>query len=49
MPQDDTTSGVIFGGVFSRGGVETGDRAWLRAMLETEAGLARAVERAGQR
>jgi 3-carboxy-cis,cis-muconate cycloisomerase len=47
MPQDDTTSGVIFGGVFSRGGVEAGDRAWLRAMLETEAGLARAVERAG--
>jgi 3-carboxy-cis,cis-muconate cycloisomerase len=47
MPQDDTTSGVIFGGVFSRGGVETGDRAWLRAMLETEAALARAVERAG--
>jgi 3-carboxy-cis,cis-muconate cycloisomerase len=47
MPQDDTTSGVIFGGVFSRGGVEAGDRAWLRAMLETEAALARAVERAG--
>ena len=47
MPQDDTTSGVIFGGVFGRGGVETGDRAWLRAMLETEAALARAVERAG--
>jgi 3-carboxy-cis,cis-muconate cycloisomerase len=47
MPQDDTISGVIFGGVFSRGGVEAGDRAWLRAMLETEAALARAVERAG--
>ena len=47
MPQDDTTSGVIFGGVFSRGGVEAGDRAWLRAMLDTEAALARAVERAG--
>jgi 3-carboxy-cis,cis-muconate cycloisomerase len=47
MPQDDTTSGVIFGGVFRRGGVEAGDRAWLRAMLETEAALARAVERAG--
>ena len=47
MPQDDTTLGVIFGGVFSRGDVEAGDQAWLRAMLETEAALARAVERAG--
>jgi 3-carboxy-cis,cis-muconate cycloisomerase len=38
---------VIFGGVFSRGGVDTSDQAWLRAMLDTEAALARAVERAG--
>ncbi len=46
MPQQ-TVSGAIFGGVFSRGGVETGDQAWLRAMLDTEAALARAAERAG--
>jgi 3-carboxy-cis,cis-muconate cycloisomerase len=37
----------IFGGVFARGGVDTGDQAWLRAMLDTEAALARALERAG--
>jgi 3-carboxy-cis,cis-muconate cycloisomerase len=37
----------LFGGVFARGGVETGDTAWLQAMLDTEAGLARALERAG--
>jgi 3-carboxy-cis,cis-muconate cycloisomerase len=38
---------MIFGGVFSRGGVDASDQAWLRAMLDTEAALARAVERAG--
>ena len=37
----------LFGGVFGRGGVEVGDTAWLQAMLDTEAGLARALERAG--
>jgi 3-carboxy-cis,cis-muconate cycloisomerase len=37
----------LFGGVFARGRVEVGSRAWLRAMLDTEAALARAVERAG--
>jgi 3-carboxy-cis,cis-muconate cycloisomerase len=37
----------MFGGVFSRGGVDASDQAWLRAMLDTEAALARAVERAG--
>jgi 3-carboxy-cis,cis-muconate cycloisomerase len=37
----------LFGGVFARGGADTGDRAWLTAMLQTEAALARAVERAG--
>jgi len=37
----------LFGGVFARGGVETGDTAWLQAMLDAEAGLARALERAG--
>ena len=37
----------MFGGVFARGGAITDDRAWLQAMLDTEAGLARALERAG--
>jgi 3-carboxy-cis,cis-muconate cycloisomerase len=39
--------GGLFGGVFAHGPVDTGSRAWLRAMLDTEAALARAVERAG--
>jgi 3-carboxy-cis,cis-muconate cycloisomerase len=48
MPEDDEpdTSG-LFGGVFARGGVDVGDTAWLQAMLDAEAGLARALERAG--
>jgi len=37
----------LFGGVFARGGVDANDTAWLQAMLDTEAGLARALERAG--
>ena len=37
----------LFGGVFARGDVDAGDTAWLQAMLDTEAGLARALERAG--
>jgi 3-carboxy-cis,cis-muconate cycloisomerase len=37
----------LFGGVFARGGVEADDTAWLQAMLDTEAALARALERAG--
>jgi 3-carboxy-cis,cis-muconate cycloisomerase len=37
----------LFGGVFDRGGADTSDIAWLRAMLDAEAGLARALERAG--
>jgi 3-carboxy-cis,cis-muconate cycloisomerase len=37
----------LFGGVFDHGGAETGDTAWLQAMLDAEAGLARALERAG--
>src|SRR5215469_5862311 len=36
----------LFGGAFARG-ADTGDTAWLQAMLDTEAGLARAAERAG--
>jgi 3-carboxy-cis,cis-muconate cycloisomerase len=37
----------LFGGVFGRGAVDASDRAWLQAMLDTEAALARALERAG--
>jgi len=37
----------LFGGVFARGAVEVGDTAWLQAMLDAEAALARALERAG--
>ena len=40
-------SGGLFGGIFARGAVDTGDAAWLQAMLDTEAALARALERAG--
>jgi 3-carboxy-cis,cis-muconate cycloisomerase len=36
----------LFGGVFDRGGAPTGDAAWLQALLDAEAALARAVERA---
>ena len=46
MSEQDPSRG-LFGGVFHRGRVETGDQAWLRSMLEVEAALARAVERAG--
>jgi len=37
----------LFAGLFGRGGVEAGDEAWLQAMLDAEAALARALERAG--
>jgi 3-carboxy-cis,cis-muconate cycloisomerase len=37
----------LFAGIFGRGGVDTGDEAWLQALLDTEAALARALERAG--
>ena len=48
MPdRDKPNERGLFGGVFARGGVEAGDTAWLQAMLDTEAGLARALERAG--
>ena len=47
MSEQDASRGVLFGGVFRRGGVDSGDHAWLRAMLDVEAGLARALERAG--
>ena len=37
----------LFDPVFNRGGVAAGDDAWLRALLDVEAALARALERAG--
>src|ERR1700722_17142794 len=37
----------LFGGVFARGDADTSDIGWLQAMLDAEAGLARALERAG--
>ena len=37
----------MFGGVFAHGSAIIDDRAWLQAMLDAEAGLARALERAG--
>ena len=37
----------MFGGVFARGSAIIDDRAWLQAMLDAEAGLARALVRAG--
>jgi 3-carboxy-cis,cis-muconate cycloisomerase len=38
---------VVFGAVFGRGDAAVGDNGWLQAMLDAEAGLARALERAG--
>ncbi len=40
-------AGGLFGGIFGRGGADVCDAAWLQAMLDTEAALARALERAG--
>jgi 3-carboxy-cis,cis-muconate cycloisomerase len=40
-------AGGLFTGIFARGGVDAGETAWLQAMLDTEAALARALERAG--
>jgi 3-carboxy-cis,cis-muconate cycloisomerase len=37
----------LFDGVFARGGAVADDASWLRSMLAAEAGLARALERAG--
>ncbi|MGI9004715.1 MAG: lyase family protein, partial [Streptosporangiaceae bacterium] len=37
----------LFGALFARGDAGPGDQAWLQAMLDTEAALARAAERAG--
>jgi 3-carboxy-cis,cis-muconate cycloisomerase len=40
-------AGGLFTGIFDRGAVDAGETAWLQAMLDTEAALARALERAG--
>jgi 3-carboxy-cis,cis-muconate cycloisomerase len=45
--QEGPSAQGLFGGVFARGDARTGSEAWLQAMLEAEAGLARALERAG--
>jgi 3-carboxy-cis,cis-muconate cycloisomerase len=42
-----SSGGGLFGGLFDRGGARTNDLDWLQAMLDTEAALARALERAG--
>jgi 3-carboxy-cis,cis-muconate cycloisomerase len=41
-----TRSG-LFARLFDSGGADTGDEAWLQAMLDAEAALARSLERAG--
>jgi len=49
MPDQNgaSVSPGLFDGVFARGQLVADDSAWLRAMLAAEAGLARALERAG--
>jgi 3-carboxy-cis,cis-muconate cycloisomerase len=37
----------LFARLFDSGGADTGDEAWLQAMLDAEAALARSLERAG--
>jgi 3-carboxy-cis,cis-muconate cycloisomerase len=46
-PVGDSGSGGLFGELFGRGLAGPSDRDWLQAMLDTEAALARALERAG--
>jgi 3-carboxy-cis,cis-muconate cycloisomerase len=48
MPDQNAGASRLFGGVFNRGGAGAGDAAWLQALLDVEAALARAVERAGR-
>jgi 3-carboxy-cis,cis-muconate cycloisomerase len=43
----DSEPGGLFSALFGRGGVAAGDAAWLQAMLDAEAALARALEGAG--
>ncbi|HET9893500.1 MAG TPA: lyase family protein [Streptosporangiaceae bacterium] len=44
---NDHSQSGLFGSLFARGAASTSDEAWLQAMLDTEAALARAAERAG--
>ncbi len=46
---DQGTGAPLFGAIFARGGLAGGggSQAWLQALLDAEAALARAVERAG--
>jgi 3-carboxy-cis,cis-muconate cycloisomerase len=46
-PVSDSGNGGLFGELFGRGLAGPSDRDWLQAMLDTEAALARALERAG--
>jgi 3-carboxy-cis,cis-muconate cycloisomerase len=46
-PVSDSGGGGLFGELFGRGLAGPSDRDWLQAMLDTEAALARALERAG--
>ncbi len=49
LSQEQTvhTSHGLFDAVFGRGAVNVSDQAWLQAMLDTEAALARALEQGG--
>ncbi len=44
---ESVTDNRLFAPLFARGAARAGEEAWLQAMLDTEAALARAVERAG--
>jgi 3-carboxy-cis,cis-muconate cycloisomerase len=44
---DSVSRSGLFARLFDSGGADTGDEAWLQAMLDAEAALARSVERAG--
>jgi 3-carboxy-cis,cis-muconate cycloisomerase len=46
-PAGEKPAVSLFGAIFGRDGAGTDDQAWLQAMLDAEAGLARALERAG--
>src|SRR5580692_1954648 len=43
----ESEPGGLFSALFRRGGVAAGDAAWLQAMLDAEAALARVLEQAG--
>jgi 3-carboxy-cis,cis-muconate cycloisomerase len=42
-----TSQGTLFGALFDHGAAGLDDNAWLQALLDAEAALARALERAG--